>query len=174
MENTNFISQIRINKLVAETYVCKRDILLYYVMKRINNYEDARDITHDVFLRMMEYGGTLGRDSVNNFMFTVAHNLVIDYLRYYRNKQAVDINSVEGLYDRDCADGKVVTDDLARLEMKKVMSLSEQRKVVYMKNRYEDKTPGEIAKELSISKRTVEGHLFLGRRQVREYIKQCI
>lgn len=76
-------------------------------------------------------------------------------------------------YD-DSADVKVIHDDLENLEKMKVLSLPEQRKVIYMKKRYEEKTSEEIAKELCLSKRTVEGHLLLARKQVREYIKQCI
>lgn len=175
MENTNVISKNKISKLVAETYVHDKDLILYYVFRRINNYDDALDITQDVFLRMMEYGKTLCEETVRSFMFTVARNLIIDYLRHFQKKQEVDIYMLENTseYD-DSADVKIIHDDLENLERMKVLSLPEQRKVIYMKNRYEEKTSKEISKELCLSKRTVEGHLLLARKQVREYIKQCI
>ena len=81
MENTSIISQEKIGKLVSETYEHDKDTVLYYVYKRIGNYEDAQDITQDVFLRMMEYGKMLRSDTVRSFMFTVARNLVTDYMR---------------------------------------------------------------------------------------------
>lgn len=37
-------------------------------------------------------------------------------------------------------------------------------------SRYEEKSVGDIADELSLSLRTVENHLRMGRRDVREYI----
>lgn len=40
--------------------------------------------------------------------------------------------------------------------------------------RFEEKTLSEVAEELNIPKRTVEGHLLAGRRLVREYMKKCI
>lgn len=175
MENTNVISHNRISQFIAETYVHDKDLILYYVFGRINNYEDAMDITHDVFLRMIECGRILCKETVRSFMFTVARNLIVDYLRHFQKKQEIDIYMMENIseYD-DCADVKVIHDDLENLENMKVLSLPEQRKVIYMKSRYEDKTSEEIAKELCLSKRTVEGHLLLARKQVREYIKQCI
>lgn len=175
MENTGIISQERISRLVAETYMHDKDLILYYVLKRINNYEDARDITHDVFIRMLEYGSTLCEKTVRSFMFTIARNLVIDYLRHFQKKQEVNIYMMEisSEYDNS-SDSMVIYDDLVKLERMKVLSLPEQRKIVYMKNRYEEKTSKEIAKELCLSKKTVEGHLLLSRKQIREYIKQCI
>ena len=44
----------------------------------------------------------------------------------------------------------------------------------YSMSRFEGKTTLEIAEELSIPKRTVEGYLLTGRKVVREYMRQCI
>jgi RNA polymerase sigma-70 factor (ECF subfamily) len=41
-------------------------------------------------------------------------------------------------------------------------------------NRFENKTSPEIANELNLSCRTVENHLFLGRREMREFFRNCI
>lgn len=175
MENTNVISKNKISKLIAETYLHDKDLILYYVFRRINNYDDALDITQDVFLRMLEYGKTLCEETVRSFMFTVARNLIVDYLRHFQKKQEIDIYMMENFQEyNENADVKVIYDDLAKVERMKVLSLPFQRKIIYMKNRYEEKTSEEIAKELCLSKRTVEGHLLLARKQVREYVKQCI
>ena len=41
-------------------------------------------------------------------------------------------------------------------------------------NRFEGKSSETIAEELNLSRRTVENHLFLSRKEIRTYIKQCI
>ena len=41
-------------------------------------------------------------------------------------------------------------------------------------NCFEDKSVTDISEELNISRRTVENHLFISRKEVREYLKQCI
>ncbi|MBM6962084.1 RNA polymerase subunit sigma-70, partial [Bacteroides caecigallinarum] len=64
--------------------------------------------------------------------------------------------------------------DILSLEKSRIKSLPKQRRIIYIKNRFNHKTVGEIAEELSISKRTVEGHLLQGRKQVRDYIRRCI
>lgn len=145
----------------------------YYVYRRICNHEDAEDIMHDVFLRMVEYGDILCKETAKNFMFTIARNLVTDYFRRTQKKQEIDIYLMYSTSEfANSIESKMISDDLMRLEEMKVLSLPEQRRIIYMKSRYEEKTADEIADELYLSKRTVDNHLFLGRKQVREFIRQ--
>ena len=41
-------------------------------------------------------------------------------------------------------------------------------------NRFQGKSSEDIAEELNLSRRTVENHLFISRKEVREFIRQCI
>lgn len=41
-------------------------------------------------------------------------------------------------------------------------------------SRFEDKSSSEISAKLNLSRRTVENHLFISRKEIREYMKQCI
>lgn len=49
-----------------------------------------------------------------------------------------------------------------------------QRKKVYILDRFEEKSALDIALELKISKRTVENLLLTGRKQVRQYVQNCV
>ena len=69
---------------------------------------------------------------------------------------------------------KVIGDDLLAMERVRLQAMPEQRKLVYILNRFENKTSPEIADELNLSCRTVENHLFLGRREMREFFRNCI
>lgn len=49
-----------------------------------------------------------------------------------------------------------------------------QRKKIYYLNRFEGKNSEEISQELGLSVRTVENHLYISRKEMREYIRKCI
>lgn len=71
-------------------------------------------------------------------------------------------------------ESQIIAKDLLSLEKRKLQMLSDQRRKVYVLNRFQDKSVSEISMSLNISHRTVENHLFASRNEIREFIKQCI
>lgn len=115
------------------------------------------------------------RDTLKYFLFTIVRNLLNDYLRRYYKRQEID----RYLYDTLPVttvepESRIVADELRRLESQRVSALPEQRRKVYIMSRFQDKPADDIAEELNLSKRTVENHLFISRKEVREFIRQCI
>ena len=114
-------------------------------------------------------------DTVKFFIFTIARNLLNDYLRRYYKKQEI----TSYIYDHAITytnetESLIIAKEISLLEKNKLEMLSDQRKKVYAMNRFEDKSISEISIELSISPRTVENHLFISRKVVRDFIRQCI
>ena len=146
-----------------------------YINYRINNWETARDLSQDVFLRLMDYKQMLRPDTVKYFIFTIARNLLNDYLRRYYKKQEI----TSYIYDHSITytnetESLIIAKELSLLEKHKLEMLSDQRRKIYTMNRFEDKSISEISSELSISPCTVENHLFVSRKVVRDFIRQCI
>ena len=63
---------------------------------------------------------------------------------------------------------------LQALERERVARLPEQRRKIYLLARFEGKEVSEIARQLNLSSRTVGNHLYISRKEVREYIRECI
>ena len=103
-------------------------------------------------------------DTVKFFIYTISRNLVNDYLRRHYKKQEI----TSYIYDHatTCTnetENQIVANDLL-----------EQRRKIYIMSRFEDKSSSEISAKLNLSRRTVENHLFISRKEIREYMKQCI
>lgn len=164
------------NELVANSYRQYSRPVHAYLFNRIDDWETARDLTQDVFLRLLDYKPMLRPETVKSFIFTIASNLLVDYWRRSGLKQ-----EYTSYYIYDCCpksvedvESRVVVKDLLTLERYTLNKLSEQRRKVYAMKRFQDKDVPEIAAELQLSIRTVENHLRLGRKTVREFIRQCI
>lgn len=132
------------------------DTIFRFCLTRVSNREQALDITQETFVRLWQ--SLLDKKDIRNtraFLFTIAHNLIIDW---YRKKKSV---SLEGVMYRD---GEVVYDPIdektanslglraeARYLLGKIDELSPtSRDPVYM-SFVEGLSPGDIGEVLGIS-----------------------
>lgn len=162
-------------QFLTETYTTYRPLVVRYIYRKLNGCMETEDLVQDAFLRLLEYRSMLRPETVRSFLYTIVRNLVTDYLRRHYKKQEVMACMCEGLSASvEDMESAVMAKDLSCQEEKRVNLLSPKVKAVYSMSRFEGKTTLEIAEELSIPKRTVEGYLLTGRKVVREYMRQCI
>ncbi|MDO4162914.1 MAG: sigma-70 family RNA polymerase sigma factor, partial [Bacteroides sp.] len=162
-------------QLIADSYERYHRSVYLYIYYRINQKEEAEDLSQDVYLRLMDYKPMLRLDTVKFFIFTIARNLVNDWLRRYYKAQEI----TSYLYDQTArstndTEDRLMVRDLMDCERGRMRLLPPQRRKVYALNRFQGKSSAEIAERMSLSRRTVENHLLISRKEVRNYIKQCI
>lgn len=146
-----------------------------YIYYRVKNHETARDLAQDVFLRLLDYGNMLCSETILCFIYRIASNIVTDHLRMFYRRREHDAY----IYDRERgtvaeAESGIVAADIAAVERSRCEQMPLKRRMVYMLSRFGGKTVTEISEELNISVRTVENHLLIGRKDIRNYIRQCI
>ena len=161
--------------IITRSYEEYYQVILTYITYRITHRYEAEDLTQDVFVRLLDYKQMLRPDTVKYFLFTITRNIVIDYIRRYYKKQEID----GYLYDTMSAstnetEEKIIGDDLMAMERMRLATMPKQRRLIYTLNRFEGKASPEIADELNLSCRTVENHLLIGRRDMREFFRNCI
>lgn len=158
--------------LIEKSYMSHYSGVLNFIHSRINNMGDAENLTQDVWLRLLTYGKDLTSETVVPFIYTVTRNIVNDYLRrlYCESSVYDEISMTVSEETSDSPDTIVSARQLSRFEKRKIECLPGQRRIIYVMSRFEDKTVKDIATELSLSCRTVENHLRMGRRDVRAYM----
>ncbi len=162
-------------QLLEETYTTCRPLVFRYIYRKLNGCMETEDLVQDAFLRLLEYRSMLRPETVRSFLYTIVRNLVTDYLRRHYKKQEVMACMLEGISTSvSDVEDTVIAKDLLRQEKMRSGQLSSKVRMVYCKSRFEEKTTLEIAEELNIPKRTVEGYLLTGRKIVRDYMRQCI
>lgn len=175
MENASTHISALSSCIITRSYTLYYKTILSYITYRISHRYEAEDLTHDVFLRLLDYKPMLQEATVKYFIFTIARNIVTDYLRRHYKRQEVTSYLYDMANRSTCEqEENFVANDLLVLEQTKLQTFAPQRKTVYILSRFEEKTTHEISRELQLSKRTVENHLLLGRKIMRAYIRQCI
>lgn len=168
-------AEIKNDELIVCAYKKFYPSVLRYIQFRIKDGDEAKDLTQDVFMRLLDYKDMLREDTVKSFLYTVTRNILIDYLRrFYRKKEVDNWLIQETQVSKNEVEEKVYAQELKKMERQVLSTFPNQRKTVYMLSTYEGKNTAEIADKLHLSRRTVEFHLFLGRRCMRQAIKACI
>jgi len=178
MENTLSTSgsiSSKSDAIITSSYNEYHLYVVNYIAYKINSKNEAEDLAQDVFIRLLDYKQMLRPETVKSFIFTIARNIVIDYLRRHYKKQEISANMYEFLEkSTNDTESKLHEKEILHLEQNKLLTFSPQRKIVYSLCRYEDMSVSEISETLQITRRTVENHLLTGRKMMREYIRQCI
>lgn len=158
--------------LIDQLYRRHSDRILSYVRTRINSIEDAENISQEVWMRLMESETDICIETIMSYLFRIATNLVNDYLRRMYVRQEIDRDIIDGFVDVSevTPEHELEALQLSQLEMGRIECMPQQRRIIYKMSRFEEKTVNEIAESLSLSFRTVENHLRMGRHDVRNYI----
>ena len=162
-------------RLVIDAYERHRPWIYAYVCSCLKQREDAEDLTQDVFLRLLECKQMIRPDTVESFIRTVARHLVIDHVRRRDKYREITAYMFDTAPRAECnTDSRCIAADLSQREHDVLRRLPAQRRRVYALVRFGEKSVAEISEAMGLSRRTVENHLLIGRREVRAYMKRCI
>ena len=148
------------------------DRILAYIRSRINNQEDAENLSQDVWMRILENDGKICMETAKSYIFKIASNLINDYLRtlYARLGAQEEIQRTHSIEYNRTPEQEYSAKQIEKMEHQRIECLPKQRRIIYIMSRFQEKSVAEIADSLSLSFRTVENHLRMGRRDVREFI----
>jgi RNA polymerase sigma-70 factor (ECF subfamily) len=142
----------------------------------VGNGEDARDVAQLVFLRVWsELHRYDEKYSLNTWLYRIATNLAIDFLRSSRSRERAHGATLHLVREREESTAAEATrnaedSELARLFEAVSGRLSEKQKAVFVLKEMEDCETREIAEILGCGESTVRNHLFNARRILRKEI----
>lgn len=141
-----------------------------FIQAIIKSEADAEDITQDLFAKLWTTRQKIDpQKSLNAYMYTAARNAAFNYLKHktvsdsYIAKhifQDVDVTPEDLMYARE----------IELLMEIAVSQMPEQQKKIYRMSRNGGLENDEIAKQLGISKKTVENQLSLALKELRKII----
>ena len=139
-----------------------------FLVKLLKDNKASEDIAQDIFVKLWSMGPSLPEiSSFNAYLYRMTKNAAINYLR--DRKPSVDISELLIICDGDIEQEyyRKEKELLVRLAVEQMPS---QRKRIFTMSRYQGMTNDEIAKSLGLSKHTVENHLSLALKELREIV----
>ena len=137
-----------------------------FLVKFLKDDKAAEDIAQDIFVKIWSLRHVLPEvKSFNTYLYRMTKNAALNHLR--DKKFAVEISDIPILDDRD------IELDYYRKEKELLIKLAveqmpPQRRKIFTMSRYQGMSNDEIAKSLGLSKHTVENHLSISLKEIRE------
>lgn len=148
----------------AEIYKRYAPGLRRFVTGLIKDRTKAEDIVQNIFMRMMSSRPNFENvASFNNWLFVCARNEVISTLR---SKWESQVDKVQAFPDR-ISDG-IQPDTTLSLLNSVLAKMPKKRSEVFRMNKLEGLSVEEIATRMGISVRTVQKHLEIANREIRQ------
>lgn len=171
----NIISSIQ----NGDTFVFEQILLqwqakvYHYFLKRTKNGTFAEELTQLTFIKLWDYRHTLTHEhSLETQLFRIARTTMIDGIRerarHQKALQQLAVNRMES--DQSYQWPAVSAVDISGA----LNALPPVRKKVFLLNRYHGYSYKEIAREMSLSDRTVEKHISLALKQLKQILRFVI
>lgn len=120
---------------LASLYREYYDKIAHYASAHIGNRTDAEDIAGEVFLKALESLGSYKERGVpmQAWLFKIAHNLVVDYLRKMSKRKTIDIDSVIVELDKGPEEIAEVNIEIERVKKAMGQLTRDQREVLSLR-----------------------------------------
>ncbi len=170
--------QARGGDMVAfETLVTRKTSAVVSLARRVvGNSEDARDVAQMVFLRVWnEIHRYDEKYSFNTWLYRIATNLSIDFLRSSRSRERAHGATLHIVREREESTASEATRNAEDAELTRLFEtvsgrLSEKQKAAFVLREMQDCDTREIAEILGCGESTVRNHLFNARKILRREI----
>ena len=136
----------------------------------IKLHELAEDIIQQVFLKLWEKRDILyGIDKLENYIFILTRNEILDYLRKQSVRQKY-INRIKELFQEESRTPEqyLIAKQKGEILQKAVVSLPPQQQQAWRLSREKGLCYEDIAAEMGISLSTVKGHISCALRSIRQ------
>lgn len=153
----------------AQLYEHYQPIVLRYCGRLLNHdIETAADITDDVFFQVWQKSNTFrGESGVKTWLFSIAHNLAVSYIRKNREASLDNDEQMNELVSPDLGqDDSLDNDQHKQLVAQALTALSAEHKEVLHLFYYSEMSIKDIAQVLAINDRTVRTRLHYAKKSL--------
>ncbi len=149
---------------------------VYHFLENRTNREDAKDLTHDVFVKVLQHFHKVqAAEDKKAYLFTISRHILIDhYKKTLIQQQVIRQLENDSSHTLSVVSALDYTPEQLRQLHQSIEALPEQRRKIIKRKKLEGLSTEEIADELKLSKRTVENQLYRAMLTLRERMAQFL
>jgi len=173
-EDIQVIDRVLAGDTEAFSVIIKKyeGIIFRYAYSRVNNYDEAKDISQEIFMSTIESLTTFRRESK---FITWLYSIMVNFCKNYKKKSAraniVSLHQKQGenemelqLHDeRENTESRVINADTLRIIKEEIQNLPDDYREILMLRDIEGITYNEIAEILDLNLSNVKVRIHRGR-----------
>ncbi|CAM3741177.1 RNA polymerase sigma factor [Mucilaginibacter galii] len=156
----------------SEIYKRYAESLAGFAASKLYDLDDARDVLHDLFVKLWEDRFTLTvNDNLRSFLFAAIRYKIIDKIRRNVTRQEYDV-LLQALAEPQAngVEQQLDAKELQQLVDQSLEQLPAKTKLIYQLSRNEYLSVTEIAQQLNLSEQTVKNQLSIALKHLRQAI----
>ncbi len=155
-----------------------QDKVLYLAYDLLGNYEDAKDLAQEIFMRIFDRLHTFQeRSRFSTWLYRVAVNLALDFRRRHHKNMLESLD--ESLKEIDDRNGgihslpqiKIETDELREQIERALGRVSINQRTAVVLRYFHDKSTKEIAEIMNCHENTVRVHNLRAMAKLKKYLR---
>lgn len=160
--------------MISGKYSEMKDVLYAYIIKRIDDPQEAEDILHEAFTRLLESDTIISVHTFDRFIYRTVRNLVTDW--YRRHAYSLRAQEYFSLFNASasCTENEVDFREMLSIEQGCIRKMGRRQAEIYMRYIHGGSDSAELSRMLNLSRRTVENHVFAARKSLREAFRHAI
>jgi RNA polymerase sigma-70 factor (ECF subfamily) len=177
MENldlTDVVKRVKAGDAVAfeRIFNLYQQNIYNFLLYKLKDSAAAEDHLQEVFFKLWKNRANLQEEqSIKNYLYTIADNLVLNNARHLKVVTRYQEQFKAGLfYPAENPQQVLEEKEFKQRLMDAIEDLPEKSRIVFLLSRMEDLSYQEIAERLSISIKTVEGHMTKALKLLRERV----
>lgn len=143
-----------------------------YLLSLSKNKEIAEDIMQETFYRAYLYLESCSDDSIKAWLFRVAHNTYVDYVRKNSRKQTINHEFFENLTDNKNPEKEVLIKDQINSILAIINTMPQKQKIAILLNDFKGLSYKEAASIMKVSISYFKVLLFRARQIIRKELER--
>lgn len=142
-----------------------------FIRGLVKDTNDTEDLAQIVFIKLWDKRAMFSQvRHFDSYLFTLTKYTVFNYIAAKNVLPFVDVDNIPDAQDAHNPHDELVAKDLQLLIDMVVDTMPPQRKMIYQLSRIRGFSNEQIAEKLGIQKKTVENHLNLALRELKEVL----
>lgn len=145
-----------------------------FCLQYIKSVEETEEIVQDIFLKLWMYRNSIrNEDTISNFLFTTAKNLIINRFRKQVHSRTYE-EYIRNIKDTDSTSSNLEYDDFIKILNSEINKLPDTQKTVVRMNKLDGLEISEIISNTGLKEQTVYNALSNGLKVLRNRLKDIL